>query len=48
MENMQESARGGRGLGNKLLIFGVIIGLCLIIAAGIGSYTFYFIRTKIL
>src|SRR4030042_1603462 len=46
MENLQDSASGRRGLGNKLLIFGVIIGLCLIIAAGIGSYTFYFIRTK--
>ena len=46
MENLQGSARGERGLGNKLLVFGLIIGLCLIIAAGIGSYTFYFIRTK--
>jgi hypothetical protein len=46
MENLQDSASGRRGLGNKLLVFGVIIGLCLIIAAGIGSYTFYFVRTK--
>ncbi len=46
MENQGDSSRDRRGLGNKLLIFGVIIGLCLIIAAGIGSYTFYFIRTK--
>ncbi len=46
MENLQDSASGRRGLGNRLIIFGVVIGLCLIIAAGIGSYTFYFVKTK--
>ena len=46
MENPQDDVKVKRGLGNKLLIFGAIIGICLIIAAGIGSYTFYFVRTK--
>jgi hypothetical protein len=35
-----------RSLGNRLIIFGVIIGICLIIAAGIGSLTFYIVRTQ--
>ncbi|MCL5071170.1 MAG: SIMPL domain-containing protein [Actinobacteria bacterium] len=34
-----------RGFGGKLIIFGVILGICLIIAAGIGSFTFYKVRT---
>jgi hypothetical protein len=35
-----------RYVGNKLIIFGVIIGICLIIAAAIASLTFYIVRTQ--
>ena len=31
---------------SKLLIFGAILGICLIISAGIASFTFYTVRTK--
>jgi uncharacterized protein len=45
MNNVNEDTHGKKGLGGKLIIFGVILGICLIIAAGIGSFTFYKVRT---
>ncbi len=56
MENIKEKAKDNdsdiiddknrRYLGNKLVVFGVIIGICLIIAASIASLTFYIVRTQ--
>lgn len=50
MNNPDGSAREGletrKNSGNRLLAFGAIIGICLIIAAGIGSFTFYYVRTQ--
>ena len=45
MDNLNEDIYRRRGIGGKLIIFGVILGVCLIIAAGIGSLTFYMVRT---
>ena len=45
MDNLNEDIYRRRGIGGKLIIFGVILGICLIIAAGIGSLTFYMVRT---
>ena len=45
MDNLNEEIYRKRGIGGKLIIFGVILGICLIIAAGIGSLTFYMVRT---
>lgn len=45
MNNVNEDIHSKKGLGGKLIIFGVILGVCLIIAAGIGSFTFYKVRT---
>ena len=45
MDNLNEDIHRKRGIGGKLIIFGVILGICLIIAAGIGSFTFYKVRT---
>jgi uncharacterized protein len=45
MNNTNEDMHGKKGLGGKLIIFGIILGICLIIAAGIGSFTFYKVRT---
>lgn len=44
MDNLNEDIYRRRGIGGKLIIFGVILGICLIIAAGIGSFTFYKVR----
>jgi uncharacterized protein len=41
-----ESHKSGGRIGNKLIVFGVILGICLIIAAGIGSFTFYWVRSQ--
>lgn len=41
-----QNLKAKKSLGNKLVIFGVIIGICLIISATIASMTFYFVRTK--
>lgn len=46
MNNLNHENYPKRGIGNKLIIFGVILGICLIIAAGIGSFTFYTVRTQ--
>ena len=45
MDNLNEDIYKRKGIGGKLIIFGVILGICLIIAAGIGSLTFYMVRT---
>ena len=45
MDNLNEDIYKRKGIGGKLIIFGVILGVCLIIAAGIGSFTFYKVRT---
>lgn len=45
MNNLNEDIYRRKGIGGKLIIFGVILGICLIIAAGIGSFTFYMVRT---
>jgi uncharacterized protein len=45
MDNVNEDIYRRKGMGGKLIIFGVILGVCLIIAAGIGSFTFYKVRT---
>lgn len=47
MNNSSDNAvENKRSVGNKLIIFGVIIGVCLIIAAAIASLTFYIVRTQ--
>jgi hypothetical protein len=37
---------GRKSLGNRIIIFGLVVGLCLIIAAGLASFTFFYVRTK--
>jgi uncharacterized protein len=46
MNEVNENIKSGARAGNKLVIFGVILGICLIIAAGIGSFTFYWVRSQ--
>ncbi|MCL4378770.1 MAG: SIMPL domain-containing protein [Actinobacteria bacterium] len=46
MNEINENIKSGARAGNKLIIFGVILGICLIIAAGIGSFTFYWVRSQ--
>jgi len=46
VNNLSQENYTGKHRGNRLIIFGVILGVCLIIAAGIGSFTFYTVRTK--
>ncbi len=46
MNNLIKENQHKKGLGNKLIIFGLIIGICLIIASAIGSFTFYTVRTQ--
>lgn len=45
MDNSNEDINKKKGMGKKLIIFGIILGISLIIAAGIGSLTFYMVRT---
>lgn len=42
----QEALHSKRGFGKKLIVFGVILGICLIISAAIASFTFYVVRTQ--
>ncbi len=37
---------GRKSFGNRVIIFGLVLGLCIIIASGIASYTFFYVRTK--
>ncbi len=45
-EKIENRLQSKKNIGNKIVIFGVIIGICLIISALIGSLTFYIVRTQ--
>jgi hypothetical protein len=46
MNGAPVDGNGRKSLGNRVILFGLVLGLCIIIASGIASYTFFYVRTK--